>query len=119
MRRMVEIDGKIYTMMEDGSPQRQAEDDRSKEEKMSEFARTRDRDRHGRFVGKQDDVNAYYDTPYKVVWRPNPKRKWVLERREELHWYQKTYYWGVMGLGGFGICSIVVMAWEGIKAMFR
>jgi hypothetical protein len=100
----VEIDGKVYALIQEEVVTRE----QSREDKMSEFAQSRERDSQGRFVGQVDDVEAFYYTPYRVVWRPNAQKSHVVERHEELHWYQRVYYLAAFCLGLSAVCALIV-----------
>jgi hypothetical protein len=94
----------------------------TREEKMSEYARSRERDEQGRFLSAKDkeraELEAYYYTPYKVVFKPKyngPDH--VLVRHEEMYWHQKAYVWAGITLGFIGIYGILIGVWEGFKAL--
>lgn len=97
-------------------------DNRTRNEKISDYARTRERDGHGRFLSKKErermELEDYYYTPYKVVYKPlrhGPDH--ILVRQEELYWYQKVYVLFGYALGFIGIYGILISIWEGIKAL--
>jgi hypothetical protein len=98
-------------------------DDRSREEKISDYARTRERDGQGRFLSQRElaqaELESFYQTPYKIVYEPNPDRPHVLVRRERMYWYQKVYYWAAIGFAVLGSLSAVIGGWEGLKFLFK
>lgn len=99
------------------------QDNRSREEKISDYARTRERDSQGRFLSKREmelaELESFYYSPYKIVYEPNPAKPHILVRRERMYWHQKVYYWAAIGLAVFGSLSAIIGGWEGLKLLFK
>lgn len=100
------------------------EDDRTRNEKISDYARDRDRDDLGRFLSKKEkeraELDAYYHSPYKIVYEP--KRggpDYILHRTERMHWHQKLHVWVGLGLIACVGEGLFLIAYEAVKALTR